>query len=307
MSVPDSLAKLETEAIRPELSELDLLPVTELVEHMAKEAVRPQQAVAAAAEQIAQAVMGVVGRLEGGGRLFYVGAGSAGRIGILDAAEAGPTFDVADGLIVGLIAGGPEAVFRAKEGAEDAADAGAASLQAQQCSDKDAVVGISASGHTHYVRGAVSYGHDVGAFTVAIVCNPNSAVAGTADVAIELLVGGEVIAGSTRLNAGTAQKMTLNIISTAAMIQLGKTYGNLMVDLRATNAKLRDRAVRIVVAVTGAIPSDALATLERCDWHVKLACAVIACGVGPERAAELLAAHGLRLRPLLEQARTNPG
>ena len=296
------LGALDTEAVRPELAELDVLDASDLVALMTSESTRAGDAVVRATPQITAAVTGVARRLAQGGRLIYVGAGTAGRLGVLDAAEAGPTFDVPEGVVLAVFAGGRDAMARPREGAEDDSDAGAAELRSLGCSPRDAVVGISASGRTPFVLGAVSYARGVGALTVGVVCSHASAIAGAAEVAIELVVGGEVIAGSTRLNAGTAQKITLNVISTAVMVQLGKTYGNLMVDLRATNEKLRDRAVRIVAAVAKTSPELATKALDACKWRTKPACLVAAANMDPEQAAALLAASGGRLRAALEAA-----
>ena len=301
---PSELGALDTEAVRPELADLDVLDVADLVALLSAESTRASAAVVAAADQIAGAVAGVAARLAAGGRLIYVGAGTAGRLGVLDAAEAGPTFNVEDGLVVGVLAGGSDAFLRPKEGAEDDAEAGAAALAELDCSDGDAVVGISASGRTPYVIGALAQARSVGALTVGIVCSRDSEVARAAELAIELLVGGEAIAGSTRLNAGTAQKITLNIISTAVMVQLGKTYGNLMVDVRPTNEKLRDRAVRIVAAVARTSPARAREALEVSGWRTKLACVVAATGLGSTEADRLLVASAGRLRIALEAAGT---
>ncbi len=233
---------LDTETVRAELSDLDVLDVPDLVATMTSESTRACDAVVAASGQIAVVVAAVARRMADGGRLIYLGAGTAGRLGVLDAAEAGPTFDVPNGLVTAVLAGGSEAVVGSVEGAEDDDEAGVAELAALGLSERDCLVGISASGRTPFVVGAIAYGRRLGALTVAIACNPDSPIAAAAELSVELLVGGELIAGSTRLNAGTAQKITLNVISTGVMIQLGKTYGNLMVDVRPTNDKLRDRA-----------------------------------------------------------------
>jgi len=304
---PTDLGALDTEAVRPELADLDVLDVPDLVALMTAESTRATDAVVAATEQIAAVVAGVAGRLAAGGRLIYVGAGTAGRLGVLDAAEAGPTFDVEPGLVLAVLAGGSDAFVRPKEGAEDDAPAGAAALGELACSAEDAVVGISASGRTPFVIGALGHARSAGALTVGIVSSRDSAAAAAAELAIELLVGGEVIAGSTRMNAATAQKITLNVISTAVMVQLGKTYGNLMVDVRPTNEKLRDRAVRIVAAVARTSPGQAREALEACGWRTKVACVAAASGLGAEAAAELLAAAGGRLRTALEAAPARPG
>ena len=246
--------RLSTESVRPELGELDLLDAAELVGLMLSDARRATDALSGAAPAITAAVELVRERLASGGRLVYVGAGTAGRLAVLDAAELGPTFSVPDGIVTAVLAGGEEALRRAVEGAEDDGPGGAAALQRLEVGDRDAVIGVSASGRTAYVIGALEHARSTGAGVISISCNTSSPLRTLAEVAIELLVGGEVVAGSSRLNAGTAQKIALNTISTAVMVLLGKTYGNLMVDLRPTNAKLRNRAVRIVRAVTGVGP-----------------------------------------------------
>lgn len=296
------LGALDTEAVRPEFAELDILDVPDLVALMATESTRASRAVMAAVPEIAEVVTAVARRLAEGGRLIYLGAGTAGRLGVLDAAEAGPTFDVPSGLVLAVLAGGKDAIVRPLEGAEDDAEAGAVELRALGCSPRDAVIGVSASGQTPFVTGAILHARTVGALTVGIVCNRDSAIARASQLAVELLVGGEVIAGSTRLNAGTAQKITLNIISTGVMIQLGKTYGNLMVDVRPTNDKLRDRATRIVAAVANTSPERARQALEASGWRTKPACLVAASTMGPEEAVELLEANGGRLRAALDSA-----
>ncbi|MGO9581189.1 MAG: N-acetylglucosamine-6-phosphate deacetylase [Acidimicrobiales bacterium] len=296
------LGALDTEAVRAEFAELDILDVPDLVALMATESTRASRAVMAAAPQIAEVVTAVARRLAEGGRLIYVGAGTAGRLGVLDAAETGPTFDVPSGLVLAVLAGGKDAIVRPLEGAEDDAEAGAVELRALGCSSRDAVIGVSASGQTPFVAGAIRHAGTVGALTVGIVCNRDSAIAQASQLAVELLVGGEVIAGSTRLNAGTAQKITLNIISTGVMIQLGKTYGNLMVDVRPTNDKLRDRATRIVAAVANTSLERAKEALEASGWRTKPACLVAASTMGPEEAVEFLEANGGRLRAALDSA-----
>ena len=293
---------LDTETVRAELSDLDVLDVPDLVATMTSESTRACDAVVAASGQIAVVVAAVARRMADGGRLIYLGAGTAGRLGVLDAAEAGPTFDVPNGLVTAVLAGGSEAVVGSVEGAEDDDEAGVAELAALGLSERDCLVGISASGRTPFVVGAIAYGRRLGALTVAIACNPDSPIAAAAELSVELLVGGELIAGSTRLNAGTAQKITLNVISTGVMIQLGKTYGNLMVDVRPTNDKLRDHATRIVAAVAKTSLERARSALEACSWQTKRACIVAASSLSPEAAAELLDASGGRLRAALETA-----
>ncbi len=293
------LAGLGTEQVRPELAHLDELSTEELVNLMCTDVGRVTAALSSVEGAIAQAVSGVVGRLERGGRLVYVGAGTAGRLGMLDAAEAGPTFNTSEGQVVGVLAGGSGAFGVAVENAEDDRAGGGAAMRALGISPSDAVVGISASGRTPYVLAAIEAAGRAGALTVAVACNTGSPLGAAADVAIEVPVGPEVVAGSTRLNAGTAQKVVLNTISTAAMVRLGKTYGNLMVDLRPTNAKLRDRAARIVAGVVGTTHAQATIALEASGWRPKVAAVMAAGGLAPAAAAELLDRFGGKLRPAL--------
>jgi N-acetylglucosamine-6-phosphate deacetylase len=297
----EDLRALATEQARPELSDLDLLTVEQLVSLMCADVRRVPDAVEAANEQIARAVAGVVGALGRDGRLIYVGAGTAGRIGMLDAAEAEPTFNVPRGRVIGVLAGGRAAFEVPVENAEDNRAVGATAMADLGIGRDDAVVGITASGRTPYVLGAVEYARRAGAITIGVVCNERTPLADLAEIPIETLVGPEVVAGSTRLNAGTAQKVVLNIISTAAMIQLGKTYGGLMVDLRATNEKLRDRAIRIVGEIAGVSSERARAALEQCEWRPKSAAAMLVGQTDPAAARLVLERHEGRLRPALEE------
>lgn len=301
-----SLHLLDTERSRPELADLDLLPTGALVALMCEEIRRLPDALAAAQDAIARTVEGVVESLERGGRLIYVGAGTAGRLGLLDAAEAGPTFNVPEGQVIGVLAGGSNAFDVAVENAEDDRVGGAAAMAGLEVGARDTVVGIAASGRTPFVLGALEAAKAAGALTVALVCNPGTPLAALARIAIEVEVGAEVVAGSTRLNAGTAQKIVLNIISTAAMVKLGKTYGGLMIDLRATNAKLRDRAARIVAEITGAELEQARLALERCDWRPKAAAAALVGGLERDDAFAALARHKGLLRPTLAELAPTP-
>jgi N-acetylmuramic acid 6-phosphate etherase/N-acetylglucosamine-6-phosphate deacetylase len=298
---PEDLRSLTTEQTRPELSDLDLLSVEQLVSLMCADVRRVPEAVEAAREQIVRAVGAVVGALDRGGRLIYVGSGTAGRIGLLDAAEAGPTFNVPQGQVIGVLAGGRAAFDVPIEGAEDDPGGGAAAMAELGVGPDDAVVGITASGRTPYVLGAVEAARRAGALTVGVVCNEGTPLAGLAEIPIEVPVGPEIVAGSTRLNAGTAQKVVLNIISTVAMVQLGKTYGGLMVDLRATNQKLRARAIRIVAEIAGVGPERARAALEQCEWRSKSAAAMLVGETDPAAARLVLERHDGRLRPALEE------
>ena len=261
------------------------------------------RAVRAALGSIVGAIDAIVERVAGGGRLLYVGAGTSGRLGVLDASECPPTFGTDPSQVVAIIAGGPRAIVTPIEGAEDDDDAGRAAIDAARVAAPDAVVGIASSGRTPYVLGAMRRARELGALTVGLSCNDGTALSAAVDHAIEVPVGPEVVAGSTRLKAGTAQKMVLNMISTIVMVRLGKTYGNLMVDLRATNGKLRDRAVGIVTSITGASRGRSRAALERTGFNVKEAVLVVVLGVSPEQATARLAAASGKLKSALEHAR----
>lgn len=296
------LRSLGTEQASPEFGNLDQLPVPELVEVIVAQARRAGDFAAVATAALPPVVEAVAGCLDGGGRLIYVGAGTAGRIGMLDAAEARPTFGVPDGTIFAVLAGGSGAFASSSEGAEDDAGAGARAMDAHQVGPSDAVLGISASGRTPFVLGAVERAAQLGAVTIALTCNEGTPLGRLARLPIEVPVGPELIAGSTRMNAGTVQKIVLNTISTAAMVRIGKTFGPLMVEMRATNDKLRERAVRIVTAVSGASPESARAALECSGWHPKIASVVAATGLEPGAASALLDSHRGRLREALAAA-----
>jgi N-acetylmuramic acid 6-phosphate etherase len=302
MIAPDAarLARLATEQAGAEFSDLDRLP--DLVGVMAEQARRAGEAVAGATGQIAPVVEAVVKRLAIGGRLIYVGAGTAGRLGMLDAAEAGPTFSVPEGMIAAVLAGGAEAFGAAQENVEDDPGAGADALDRLGVGERDAVLGISASGRTPYVLGALRRANEVGAVTACLACNENTPLGALSQFPIEIRVGPEVIAGSTRLNAGTVQKIVLNIVSTASMVRLGKTYGSLMVDVRPTNLKLRERAVRIVTTISGVSPREARRALVASGWRPKVASIVASYHADPDEAAELLEKHAGRLRDALDAA-----
>ncbi|TML89840.1 MAG: N-acetylmuramic acid 6-phosphate etherase [Actinobacteria bacterium] len=289
--------QLVTEAVRPELKEIDRAPTADLVRLMNDEDARVPAAVAAAASSIAAAVDAVAERLARGGRLVYVGAGTAGRLGILDAAECGPTFDT--DRVVAVMAGGTQAFADAQEGAEDDADAGAHDLERLGVGPDDAVVAISASGRTPYVLGAAAHARARGAVVVGLACNEEAPLSSAVDIPIEVVVGPEFIAGSTRLKAATAQKLVLNMLSTIAMVKVGKTFGNLMVDVRATNEKLRARAVRIVAQAADAAPADAEAALAAADGDAKTAIVMLLSGLDARDARERLEACGRDLRRAL--------
>ncbi|KQM81381.1 N-acetylmuramic acid 6-phosphate etherase [Agromyces sp. Leaf222] len=290
----DLLADLSTEGVNDAHAEFDLMPAEAQVAAMLDESTAAVAAVAEVMPQIAVAIDAIVARLRTGGRLVYLGAGTAGRMGVLDASEIPPTFGTDPALVVGVIAGGDTALRSAVENAEDDAGRGAADLAAIGLTAADALVGISASGRTPYVVGAIEYARELGAFTVGLACNRDSAIGRAADLAIETVVGPEIVAGSTRLKGGTAQKLVLNAISTIAMVRLGKVHGNLMVDVQATNAKLRARAERIVMQATGADAAAASAALESAGGSVKGAILVTLTGVDAEVAlARLAAEHGV--------------
>lgn len=297
---PD-LSALTTEGRHPEAADLDLRTTAELVALMNAEDATVPAAVAHAAPAITRVVDEVVARMRAGGRLIYVGAGSAGRIGQMDAAEVAPTFGVAPGRVVGLLAGGENATTLALEDVEDDGDGGRADLAAIGLTGADAVVAVAASGRTPYTRSAAGYARERGAFTGAVVCNAGSPLAAAVDVAIEVVVGPELISGSTRLKAGTAQKLVLNMISTAAMVRLGKTYGDLMVDLRPTNEKLRRRARLIVARAAGCDEDSASAALDAAGGQVRAAIVHILTGRPIDEARRLAEAHE-SLRQALQAA-----
>lgn len=238
--------------------------------------------------QIVRAVNGIVDRLSGSGRLFYVGTGTSGRLGVLDAAECPPTFGVSPDLVQAVIAGGYEACHRAVEASEDDPQLAERDLAARGFGEEDALVGIAASGQTPYTVGAVSYGRRLGGFTVAVTCVPESPITGAAEVSIVPVVGPEVLAGSTRLKAGTAQKMVLNMISTASLVKLGYVSGNRMSNIRASNSKLRGRAIRVIMAETGDTEEAAEKVLEAAEGDTKLALVMARTGCSPEAAKSAL-------------------
>ncbi|MGW6139972.1 N-acetylmuramic acid 6-phosphate etherase [Streptomyces sp. NPDC055144] len=298
------LATLTTEAFRPELSEIDQLSTPEIARIMNGEDASVPTAVAEQLPQIAAAIDGTAERMARGGRLVYAGAGTAGRLGVLDASECPPTFNTDPSEVVGLIAGGPSAMIKAVEGAEDSRELAAEDLDALGLTADDVVVGISASGRTPYAIGAVEHARGRGALTIGLSCNADSALAAAADHGIEVVVGPELLTGSTRLKAGTAQKLVLNMLSTITMIRLGKTYGNLMVDVRASNEKLRARSRRIVALATGADDADIEAALAATDGEVKNAILVILGSVDGPTAARLLTDSKGHLRAALQASAT---
>ena len=297
---PLRLEQIATEARNAKSTNLDTLGSTEFVALMQDEDRHCSEAVQRAGPEIARALDAIVARMERGGRLVYCGAGTSGRLGVLDAVECPPTFSTPSGTVLGLIAGGEGAFVKAVEGAEDDQELGARDLQRVGIAAHDAVVGITASGRTPYVLGAFAEAERSGALRIAVVCSAGGPVAARAEIAITLLCGPEVLTGSTRLKAGTATKMVLNMLSTGAFVRLGKTYSNLMVDVQTTNAKLRSRARRIVAQATGLEEAAANEVLERCGNEVKTAIVAALRGVGPEKARSLLAATGGRVRVALD-------
>ena len=292
-TAPDTLA---TEAVRPGLEDLDERSPADLVQLLLDAERGAQAALARAAPQLGAAAAAITARMQAGGRLFYLGAGTSGRLAVLDATELGPTYGLPPGRVIPLLAGGGAAMIEAAEGAEDDAAAAAAALDAQGCGPQDVVLGIAASGRTPYVVAGLQHARGLGALAVAVVNNPGSPAAAVADIAVEILTGAEIVGGSTRMTAGTTQKIALNTLSTAAMIGLGKTYGAYMVDVRATNDKLRRRALRMVRDITGADEPTASAALASAGGHVKTAVVALLAGIGADAAAARLAAADGRIR-----------
>lgn len=295
------LDKLPTEQRNPLTTGIDRLSTYEMVKLINRE----DQKVAAAVERelkpIAQAVDAVYQALDQGGRLIYCGCGTSGRLGVLDAVECPPTYSTDPQMVQGVIAGGLPAMFEAVEGAEDSAEGGRADMQGIALCSKDILVGIAASGRTPYVLGALAYAKEIGARTVSVTCNRNSQMHAIADIGIAVEPGPEVITGSTRMKSGSAQKMVLNMLSTGAMVRLGKVYGNLMVDVKPSNEKLVQRAVSIVSTATGEDEQAARRALEQCGFAAKTAIVMLLKGLSAEQAdARLAAAHG-RVAEALEQ------
>jgi N-acetylmuramic acid 6-phosphate etherase len=271
-----------TEERNPLTSEIDTLPTLSMLTLINREDQKVALVVSDELPNIAAAVEAITARMQRGGRLIYIGAGTSGRLGVLDASECPPTFGTPSALVVGLIAGGPAALTQAVEGAEDNQEGGAAEIDELDVSENDSVIGIAASGRTPYAMGGLQEAKKRGALTISITCNRPSPLEELADIGIALVVGPEVVSGSTRLKAGTAQKMVLNMISTAVMILLGKTYSNLMVDVQPTNAKLRQRARRIVAEATGLDLQRATDILSSCNGEVKTAIVAVLAGISPE-------------------------
>ncbi|MDM2736778.1 MULTISPECIES: N-acetylmuramic acid 6-phosphate etherase [Citrobacter] len=294
-----NLGALVSETRNPQTMDLDALSTLELVHRFNQQDTLVAEAVKATLPDVASAVDAAAEALKSGGRIIYMGAGTSGRLGVLDASECPPTFGVPHGLVVGLIAGGPGALLKAVEGAEDNAQLGEDDLIALNLAPQDLVVGLAASGRTPYVIGGLKYARKTGCTTVAISCNPDSPIAREADIAISPVVGPEALTGSTRLKSGTAQKLVLNMISTGAMVKFGKVYQNLMVDMKATNIKLMDRACRMVVEATGIARAEAQTLLKQTDFDVKPAILMALSGLNADAAREKLATHQGFLRAAL--------
>jgi N-acetylmuramic acid 6-phosphate etherase len=297
------MTSLTTEAGDPRYAHIDELPIASLADLMNDADATVPAAVRRALPSIVSAIDAIAARMKGGGRLLYVGAGTSGRLGVLDASECPPTFGTPPSLVRGIIAGGPSAIVTPVEGAEDDQVAGAAAIDDAVVTAADAVVGIASSGRTPYVIGAIRRAAELGALTVGLSCNAGAPLGAAAEMSIEVPVGPEIVAGSTRLKAGTAQKLVLNMISTIVMVRLGKTYGNLMVDLVPTNEKLRRRAIRIVGEIAEVSASESRAALDATAFDIKAAVLVAALGLSPQDATARLARNGGHLRRAMEEQR----
>lgn len=283
-----NLSKLTTESRNQNTLNIDKVSTLEMVKMINEEDKKVANAIEIELPQIAKAIDGIVERMQKGGRLIYIGAGTSGRLGILDASECPPTYGVSEELVQGLIAGGQEAIFRAKEGAEDSKELAVLDLKDKHLNENDTVVGIAASGRTPYVIGGLEYANEIGALTISVTCNADSQVAKEAKIAISPVVGAEVVTGSTRLKSGTAQKLVLNMLSTGSMIKMGKVYGNLMVDVKATNEKLVERSKKIVCEATGVSFKEAETILNGTGFDVKLSIFMILSNLEKEEAKVIL-------------------
>ncbi|PSW23015.1 N-acetylmuramic acid 6-phosphate etherase [Photobacterium swingsii] len=290
-TVKIDLTRMVTESRNPASQDIDTLSTLDMLAVINNEDKKVAIAVEQVLPEIAQVVDAVAAAFQQGGRLIYTGAGTSGRLGILDASECPPTFGTKAEQVVGLIAGGHTAILRAVENAEDNQVLGKSDLTALNFTDKDVLVGIAASGRTPYVLGAMTYAKEIGATTACISCNPHSPMTELADVSITPVVGPEVVTGSSRMKAGTAQKLVLNMLTTGAMIRSGKVYGNLMVDVEATNAKLVERQKRIVIEATDCTREQAEIALHACEGHCKTAIVMILTNSNADEASQLLAQH----------------
>ncbi len=294
------LGLLRTEQVDSKFQMLDVMTVSELLQAMNESDTEVPKAINAVLPKIEKAIDAVVDRMLQGGRLIYIGAGTSGRLGVLDAAECGPTFSVSTDQVLAFIAGGDSALKNAAEGAEDNSELGESDLKSASVGQLDCVVGIAASGRTPYVMGAIEYAKSVGALTIALTCNPNSKIGEISDHALDVDSGPELLAGSTRLKSGTAQKLVLNMISTITMVRLGKTFGNLMVDMQISNEKLADRAVRIIETATGSTKSEAAQALKASNHEVKVAILMLLLNIEPQAARERLQTSSNRIREALK-------
>ncbi|MBG9548697.1 N-acetylmuramic acid 6-phosphate etherase [Cytobacillus firmus] len=291
-----NITKLNTEQRNPKTMEIDLMTTEEIITIINQEDTIVPNAIAREIPHIVKVVDEITESFKKGGRLIYVGAGTSGRLGIIDASECPPTYGTDPEMVVGIIAGGKEAMTEAVEGAEDDSEQGRQDVADIQLSDKDVLVGIAASGRTPYTIGALQYGNEVGAVTVSVACTKDSEMGKISKYTIAPITGPEVVTGSTRMKAGTAQKLVLNMLTTASMIKLGKVYGNLMVDVQMTNEKLFKRAENIVKMATGASDEEARAALKEQNYQTKAAILQILTGLKGEAAAELLKKHNGYLR-----------
>jgi N-acetylmuramic acid 6-phosphate etherase len=296
-----AVSALETEKVNPATTEIDRMSALEMAQVMNAEDAKVTEAIKEELPQIARAIEEIAARMRRGGRLIYAGAGTSGRLGVLDAAECPPTFNIPAEQVIALLAGGPIAQTQAQEDQEDSAEAGEADVAQLQLRADDIVVGIAASGRTPYAIGAVAYAKQIGALTIGVACNKGVPLEKVVEIMISPVVGPEVITGSTRLKAGTAQKLVLNMLSTGSMIMLGKTLGNLMIDVQPTNYKLRLRALSIVQTATGLERNEAEELLQRSGDEVKTAILVGKTNLTPQQARERLAAHQGILRAALDE------
>ena len=296
------LSRLTTERRNPTSAHIDSCTTLEMVTIMQQEDSKIASAIEKILPEIARAIDATSQRLENGGRLFYLGAGTSGRLGILDASECPPTYGTDPELVQGLIAGGIPAIFRAQEGAEDNPGLAVHDLKEHGFSAKDVLVGIAASGRTPYVIGGLKYARELGALTIALACSEHAEIAALADIALTPVTGPEVVTGSTRMKAGTAQKLVLNMLSTGTMIKLGKVYGNLMVDVKASNKKLEERAIRIVMEGSGCARNEAETALQEAGGHAKLAILMVVAGISADEGQWLLDCTAGHLAAAIRQA-----
>lgn len=296
-----NITKLNTEQQNPKTMNIDLMSTEEIITVINQEDTLVPNVLARQVPNISEVVDKIVAAFKQGGRLIYVGAGTSGRLGIIDASECPPTYGTDPGMVVGIIAGGKEAMTEAIEGVEDDKQQGQTDMKEISLSAKDVVVGIAASGRTPYTIGALEYAKQLGAVTVSVVCSKDSEMEQVSDYTIAAVVGPEVITGSTRMKAGTAQKLILNMLSTASMIKMGKVYGNLMVDVQMTNEKLHNRAVNIVKMATGASDEEARAAIKEQNYHTKAAILQIITGLIGTEAKKLLDKHDGYLREAISE------